>query len=250
MIKNITKKMVSIGAAFFFLLAAAAVLHADPAKVVTAEVVKNILDSGQKAIIVDARTAKEYQDERIPSAVLIPVEDFEKQAALLLPDKKTLIIFYCNGVNCGKAPVAAEKALQAGYTNVEVLGGGIPEWKEKGYRLEGIKAGAKRADIKKLVAEALKTDLDKGKSLILVDVREKDEYAAGHVAGALNLPLSTLEKNYGQLPEDKRVVLYCNSAQRSNNAAQILLRRGYKDIEEMEGFKFWVQKGLPETKGM
>ncbi len=233
----------------FFLLAMAVALHADQAKVVTAEAVKNIIEGKQKTTLVDSRTLKEYLDERIPTAILIPVEDFEKQYGSLLPDKNALIIFYCNGVNCGKAPVAAEKAIKVGYTNVEVLGGGIPEWKEKGYPTEGNKAGAKRADIKKLSAETLKASIDSKEDLIVVDVREKDEFASGHIQGAINLPLSSLEKSYGRLPLDKKVVLYCNSAVRSNSAARILVQHDYQKIEEMEGFKFWVEKRLPSVKG-
>ena len=115
--------------------------------------------------------------------------------------------------------------------------------------MESNKADAKKADVKKISAETLQSSIDGKEDFILVDVRKKDEFTSGHVKGALNLPLSNMEKGYNQLPQDKRVVLYCNSANRSNQAARILLQHGYKKIEEMEGFKFWLEKGLPSAKG-
>ena len=249
MAKGSTEKKLSVVATFFFLLLTGVKLHADPITVITADELKKIIDLKQKATIVDARTPKEYQDERIPTAILLPVEDFEKQSASILPDKSASIIFYCNGVKCGKGQESAEKALKAGYTNLKVFGGGIPDWKEKGYRLEGNKAGASKAEIKKLSAEALKTSIDRKEDFILVDVREKNEFASGHLKGALNLPLSTLENTYGQLPQDKRIVLYCNSGSRSNSAAELLVQHGYSKIENMEGFTDWVKKGFPSLKG-
>ena len=110
-------------------------------------------------------------------------------------------------------------------------------------------AVALHADIKKLSAETLKASIDSKEDLIVVDVREKDEFASGHIQGAINLPLTSLEKSYDRLPLDKKVVLYCNSAARSNSAARILLQHDYQKIEEMEGFKFWVEKRLPSVKG-
>ena len=119
----------------------------------------------------------------------------------------------------------------------------------KVHPMESNKVDTKKADIKKISAETLQASIDGKEDFILVDVRKKGEFRSGHVKGALNLPLSNMEKGYNQLPQDKRVVLYCNSANRSNQAAWILLQHGYKKIEEMEGYKFWVEKGFPSAKG-
>lgn len=249
MTKRFAANNLSVVATFFFVLLMATGLRAESITNLTAEDLKTIIDLKQKAIIVDARTPKEYQDERIPTAILIPVEDFETKHGSMLPDKTALIIFYCNGVKCGKGQESAEKAVKSGYTNVKVFSGGIPVWKEKGYPLAGNKAGASKSDIKKISAETLKAGLDRKEGFTLVDVREKNEFAAGHIKGALNLPLSNLENTYGQLPQDTRIVLYCNSGSRSNTAAELLVQRGYSKIENMEGFTDWVKKGLPSVKG-
>ena len=52
----------------------------------------------------------------------------------------------------------------------------------------------------------------------LIDVREPHEYEAGHVPGAINMPINTLEKNIAQLPTDKPIVFFCGAGGRSGEA--------------------------------
>ena len=72
---------------------------------------------------------------------------------------------------------------------------------------------------------------------ILVDVREADEYASGHIPGAVNAPLSTI--NNTTLPKDKPLFLYCLRGTRSKWAARILKNMGYtaKSIGGISGYK-------------
>jgi rhodanese-related sulfurtransferase len=68
----------------------------------------------------------------------------------------------------------------------------------------------------------------------LVDVREPHEYAAGHVAGAVNLPLSTLRQHYRELPRERQLLLYCGVGQRAYYATRFLRQRGY-DAANLSG---------------
>lgn len=67
----------------------------------------------------------------------------------------------------------------------------------------------------------------------VIDVREEDEYSAGHYDGAINIPLSTLPDNskLNELSKDTPLVLYCRSGARSERALQILKDSGYKDVK-------------------
>lgn len=77
----------------------------------------------------------------------------------------------------------------------------------------------------------------------LIDVREPNEYEAGHILGARNIPLSQLKMRMKEIRPDKPVYLYCQSGMRSGRAAQALYRKGYKDLSHLEGgFKKWSGK--------
>lgn len=63
---------------------------------------------------------------------------------------------------------------------------------------------------------------------IIVDVRTKGEFDSGHIKGAINLPLQTLEQNLGKLKKDKPVITCCASGMRSSSARGFLKSKGYE----------------------
>jgi rhodanese-related sulfurtransferase len=77
----------------------------------------------------------------------------------------------------------------------------------------------------------------------LIDVREPEEYAAGHILGARNIPLTQLRMRMKELRPDQPIYLYCQSGLRSGRAAQMLYRKGYRDLYHLKGgFKQWTGK--------
>lgn len=64
--------------------------------------------------------------------------------------------------------------------------------------------------------------------VLLVDVREPDEFARGHVPDALNLPLSQMRERYRELPVDADVLVYCGVGQRAYFASRLLAQHGYR----------------------
>lgn len=68
---------------------------------------------------------------------------------------------------------------------------------------------------------------------IIIDVREPEEYAMGHVAGALNIPPTELMNGAKQLvdvPKDTELIVYCRTGTRSSVAKNILENLGYKNV--------------------
>jgi len=105
-------------------------------KVVTSEELKAMLDSKIRGLLViDARTPKEYRKAHIKGAINIPLKSLKKNAALLDAAKDAKLIFYCNGIKCGKSSKAAKIAIERGYKDVSVYVDGIPVWIEKGLPL-------------------------------------------------------------------------------------------------------------------
>ncbi len=80
----------------------------------------------------------------------------------------------------------------------------------------------------------------------IVDVREVDEYKAGHIPGALLIPLSELEQRVKDVPRDTQVILVCRSGNRSAQAYAYLRQQGFANVHNMlGGMRAWTAAGYP-----
>ena len=85
--------------------------------------------------------------------------------------------------------------------------------------------------------------------LFVLDVRTPQEYAEGHVPGAVNVPQDQLASRLAEVPKDKDVVIYCRSGRRSALAADVLAANGYSRLSHLEGdMNAWIEKGRPVAK--
>jgi molybdopterin/thiamine biosynthesis adenylyltransferase/rhodanese-related sulfurtransferase len=105
-----------------------------------------------------------------------------------------------------------------------------------------------RAAIRQVSIDELKARVDRGEELVLVDVREKDEFRQGFIPGALHIARGFLEMQAGSRIPDKKakVVTYCASGIRSAFAAKVLQDLGYENVESANpGYGDWKDKGYP-----
>lgn len=89
---------------------------------------------------------------------------------------------------------------------------------------------------RKIPAKDAKSMIDKG-GVTIVDVRRPEEYAAGHIPGAVLVTLQTLEQTSSSVLPDKNAVLlvYCRTGIRSANASDKLIKMGYKNVYDIAG---------------
>jgi rhodanese-related sulfurtransferase len=81
---------------------------------------------------------------------------------------------------------------------------------------------------------------------IAVDVREQDEWDAGHLEGSLHLPLSELGERLAELPADTPIVFVCRTGSRSDLAAHALTRTGRSACDNLAGgLRSWANEGRP-----
>ncbi len=92
---------------------------------ITAEEAKSIMDEGGEYIVVDVRTAEEYDESHIPGSILIPNETIVDEPIELLQDKNQKILIYCRSGN--RSHQAALKLVDMGYTDIYDFGG-IIDW--------------------------------------------------------------------------------------------------------------------------
>jgi rhodanese-related sulfurtransferase len=83
--------------------------------------------------------------------------------------------------------------------------------------------------------------------VFLVDVREPDEWTAGHAPGAMHIPLGQLGARYTEIPQEGQVYVICRAGSRSNQAALALAGAGWNVVNVSDGMTGWAAAGRPMT---
>jgi rhodanese-related sulfurtransferase len=105
-----------------------------------------------------------------------------------------------------------------------------------------------KAEIKKVPAADVKAAIDKKENVVILDVRDPNEYAAGHLPGAINVSRGTLEFGiWGKVKDqNSKMYVYCKTAGRSALATKTLSDLGYKNAMLMDAaFEDWIKAGYP-----
>lgn len=85
-----------------------------------------------------------------------------------------------------------------------------------------------------------------GEGALLLDVRENDEWDAGHIPGSTHIPLSELQGRIGELPTDQTIVVICRSGNRSQQARDLILAAGLTNVTSVNGgVRAWQAAGYP-----
>jgi rhodanese-related sulfurtransferase len=205
------------------------------------------------ALLVDARPHKLFLKETIPGAISIPDTEVDKLIGRFPINKKEKIIVFCGGFKCVKSHKVANKLVSIGYKNISVFAGGMPVWIEAG--LSTTKSMAKKVETKvtKLSSSpnGIKLGSDEGTvdgewfySLYkdgkvpaivqIVDVTSPEEYAKGHLIGAINIEAEKLSAKelYEKLPKGKSIIFNCTAGGRSLDAWNKLKLAKY-DVSEI-----------------
>jgi hydroxyacylglutathione hydrolase len=139
------------------------------------------------------------------------------------------------------AEAAARSLVRVGLDDVRgVIDGGVEAWRAAGGELERVPL---------IDPVSLAAKLEAGESgLHVLDVRADDEWASGHVAGAIHIMAGELPKRLDEVPRDGTVAIVCGTGYRSTVAASVLARDGRKNLLNVTGgMTAWRAAGLPVT---
>ncbi|MEH6626459.1 MAG: rhodanese-like domain-containing protein [Motiliproteus sp.] len=104
---------------------------------VNAEELIALVEEKDELLIIDARTVADYTKGHLPDSVNLANTDTNADSlAKTITSKESPVLFYCNGINCGRSVESCKVAVAAGYSNIYWFRGGIGEWNEKGYPTE------------------------------------------------------------------------------------------------------------------
>jgi rhodanese-related sulfurtransferase len=97
--------------------------------------------------------------------------------------------------------------------------------------------------IPEVTVEVARTRADGGD--VVLDVREPDEWHAGHVDGSLWIPMGEVAARQAELPDDRALVVICRSGARSGKVVGALVQAGYDAVNVTGGLKAWAAAGYP-----
>jgi len=209
----------------------------NPAHIGSAEAWKMVSeDSG--AIVLDVRSQESYLERHVSIAINIPFESLSSTVDAYIPDKERVIICYCFCDDKGGPALSAVELLKGlGYTNVYYTEPG-DEW-----TYESAPADETQEDTsmhKVISGEEAKKMVGNDPGIILLDVRNQDEYDAGYIDGSLLIPVSELASRLSELPDkNATIIVYCRSGMRSASAYKLLTSNGYKNVYDMQSYFNW-----------
>lgn len=159
-----------------------------------------------------------------------------RQAGLTSARKEGLYVFYClSGDSIVRLLAALRVVGQEHLAEVDKL---VKVYLESKDSLEPVPA--------KELLQRTKTGV-----VVVLDVRPPEEYTAGHIRGAINVPLAELTKRLDEIPSDKEVVAYCRGPYclLAFEAVMQLRRKGRQARRLADGFPEWKSAGLPVAQG-
>ena len=195
------------------------------------------------AVLVDLRSAADFAAGHIPGSLSIPLnKSFTTWAGSLLSYDRDVHLLFPDRDAAGLKEAVRDLALIgldriAGYWSVDA----IEWWKDQGKALATV-ATMTVDELAKMRAEA------RGNAIV-IDVRARSEWDAGHLPDAIHIPLPELESRLKEVPTDRPLVMQCQGGGRSMIASSLLQAHGIDEVTNLTGgYGAWVKAGHPTKK--
>lgn len=174
-------------------------------------------------LVLDTRATGAFKVGHIPGAIEVQLDgNFAPYVGAVLPPTAPVIVV----AEPDRETEAMTRLIRVGYENiVGWLDGGMEAW---------VAAGGEQATVKTLAPEELRAQLAQGTAPTVLDVRTPGEWGAGHIQGAISIPISELNDRKAEIP-DRPLAILCGSGYRSAIAASLLLRWGKTDVMDVPG---------------
>lgn len=193
---------------------------------------------GAGDVVVDTRPAADFAGGHLPGAISLPLnKSFTKWAGWLMPYDRDFHLI-----------VADEPQLREARKALTMIGlDRLAGWASADSLEEWAAGGGKLQTVQQLTPADLAAQ---GDDAVVLDVRDRHEWNAGHVPGVPNIPLGELPDRMEEIPAGRPLVLHCQGGGRSAIAASVLQAHGIDDVINLVGgFGAWKEQGHPVEHG-
>jgi len=204
---------------------------------VTSDELKLKLDSKDPFMLFDIRNSKQFEQNHIPgSSYAVCNEESKKNIMPRLPKDVEIILV---GENEEYPKQISQMMRQIGL-NAKYLSGGISSWKWE-FNESKLYRDISPKELKTLLDSFLNDKEQQQQKLLLLDVREPNEFKQWSIDGSTNMPLSKLlkQESLSAIPKNKKIVTICPRGNRSTIAKYVLERYGYNVSSLEGGLKAW-----------
>jgi len=220
-----------------------AVLFTDYKYITASELNKKIINR-EKINIIDIRDTLSFEKNHIENSLSIS-ENLNEKISTLDKNIFTVVVGYDFDKKKDES-IAMETLKESDFNNTSALSGGITGWAQEGNQL--ISGGDKESaldwsKIDQITADQLKLAIDNKYPVLIIDTRASFQYSTGHIPGAINIPLSDLEKRKSEIPISKEVLVYGASTDDDFKASVKLNDLGFLATYAIQGgLKAWEEK--------
>lgn len=176
----------------------------------------------EEYLVLDVRSEKEYKEGHVKFAINLDVETLDKNLALIEGYKDKNVVTICNTGK--KSQKAADLLIEKGFKKV--------------FNAQGVKdfKYTTMTKVTNVLGSQLQKIADEGK-MTIVDVRDAKDYEAGHLKGAINIPVDQVDAKMSTIAKDKPVIFYCYTGNKSFAAATKFAEKGYETYNSLDGTK-------------
>ena len=205
----------------------------------TALSVRNHLDN--EGVLVDARPVHDFNIGHVPGSFAVPHgNSMATWVGWVVPWGQPLVLL---SADASHHDDMVRQLIRIGFDRVHgFLAGGIEAWKSAGLPVEVSNT---------LDLDSLRQAQDLPAAPMVIDVRQRNEYAGGHISGALNIELGELQDHLDGLPRELPLVTVCAAGMRATTAGSILQRDGRENVQVVDeaGTPAWIERGYPSETG-
>jgi rhodanese-related sulfurtransferase len=207
-----------------------------------------MMENRENIVFINVASFLECMDSRIPSSLCIACEETGEGANLLPRERNVKLVFYGGNTPVEGGCEIIQEAQRQGFANLYILKGGLTAWKRAGYEVESA-SRVHRVQGAAIKPGNLKGWLNSAPSALIIDLRSPAAYQDNHIAGAVNMPLTSLHRTYQNIPWDRPLLVIDGDGSRSFLAASYLRRKGFENVLRLEGgmvaWQAWNKRGTP-----
>ncbi|MDQ6738068.1 MAG: MBL fold metallo-hydrolase [Gemmatimonadota bacterium] len=200
------------------------------------------IGAGRRTVLIDMRPAPAFAAGSVRGAISIPLNrSFARWVGEFAPYDRDIALIVADGDIALLSTAIRDLALigldrVTGYFSAKQV-------------VANARASGTLERVPQLSATSLVDALESGDVAVL-DVRSDAEFASGHLAGALNIPMRELEARSHEVPRERPVVVHCQSGARSAIAVSVLRARGFENVMNLTGgISEWRREQLPVELG-